>query len=48
MKHLPNLGFKSTYSLEEELRITIPKLLEYKERIEAKRNFIMPKIKWAD
>jgi nucleoside-diphosphate-sugar epimerase len=48
MKHLPDLGFKPTNSLEDELRITIPKLLEYKERIEAKRNFIMPKIKWAD
>jgi len=47
MKHLPNLGFKPTYTLEDELRITIPKLMEYKDRIEAKRQSIMPKIKWT-
>jgi len=47
MEHLPNLGFKPTYSLEDELRITLPKLIEYKERIEAKRECIMPKVKWT-
>jgi UDP-sulfoquinovose synthase len=47
MKHLPNLGFKPTYTLEDELRITIPKLMEYKDRIEAKRQSIMPKVKWT-
>jgi len=47
MKHLPNLGFKPTYTLEEELRITIPKLMEFKDRIEAKKHTIDPKIKWA-
>jgi len=47
MKHLPDLGFKPTNTLEEELRITIPKLLEYKERIEAKRETILPKIQWT-
>ena len=48
MNHLPSLGFKPTYSLEDELRITLPKLLEYKDRIEAKRQYIMPKVKWTD
>jgi nucleoside-diphosphate-sugar epimerase len=47
MKHLPDLGFKPTYSLEDELRITIPKLMKYSERIEAKREIIMPKVKWT-
>ena len=36
MKHLPNLEFRPTYSLDAELRITIP-VKEYRERIEAKR-----------
>jgi nucleoside-diphosphate-sugar epimerase len=48
MKNLPNLGFKPTNTLEEELHITIPKLLKYKERIEVKRDTINPKIKWSD
>ena len=48
MKHLPNLGFKPTNSLEEELHITIPKLIKYKDRIEAKRETIKPKIKWSN
>ncbi len=47
MNHLPDLGFKPTMTLEEELHITIPKLIEYKDRIEAKKHAIMPKIKWT-
>ena len=47
MKHLPNLGFKPEFSLEDELRITIPKLIEYKERIESVKEAIDPKIKWT-
>ena len=47
MKHLPNLGFKPEFSLEDELRITIPKLIEYKDRIEAVKEAIDPKIKWT-
>ena len=47
MKHLPDLGFKPENSLDEELRITIPKLIQYKDRIEAKRSRIMPTIKWG-
>jgi len=47
MEHLPNLGFKPTNSLEDELHITIPKLMEYKDRIEAMRHTIDPKIKWT-
>lgn len=46
MEHLPKLGFNPTYSLEDELKITIPKLMEYRDRIEAKRGRIMPTITW--
>ena len=47
MKHLPDLGFKPTHSLDDELRITLPKLVEYKDRIEAKRECIKPTIYWS-
>jgi UDP-sulfoquinovose synthase len=43
---LKKLGFKPTNTLDDELRLTIPKLIEYKERIEAKRDKIMPTIFW--
>jgi nucleoside-diphosphate-sugar epimerase len=46
-KRLPDLGFKPTNTLEDELRVTIPKLMEYRDRIEAKRQCIMPKVKWT-
>lgn len=46
-ENLPNLGFKPTNTLDDELRITIPKLIQYKERIEAKRDRILPTIYWT-
>jgi len=47
MKHLPELGFKPTFTLDDELRITLPKLMKYKNRIEAKRECIKPTIYWS-
>ncbi len=47
MENLPNLGFKPTNTLEDELRITIPKLMQFKDRIEAKRDRILPTIYWT-
>lgn len=44
--HLRDLGFKPTHTLDDELRITIPKLMEYRKRIEEKSDHIMPTIKW--
>ena len=44
--HLRDLGFKPTHTLDDELRITLPKLMEYKKRIEEKSKHIMPTIKW--
>jgi UDP-sulfoquinovose synthase len=46
-ENLPRLGFKPTNTLDDELRITIPKLIQYKERIEAKRDRILPTIYWT-
>jgi UDP-sulfoquinovose synthase len=43
---LPALGFKPTYSLDDELRVTIPTLALFKERIEAKKEHIKPTIYW--
>ena len=43
---LPALGFKPSFDLDSELRLTIPKLIKYKSRIEKKKKNIMPKIKW--
>ena len=48
MELLPKLGFKPTNTLDDELRMTIPKLMQYKERIEAKRDRIMPTIRWKN
>ena len=43
---LPSLGFKPTNDLDTELRLTIPKLMKYRSRIEEKKEAIMPKINW--
>jgi UDP-sulfoquinovose synthase len=45
-ERLPKLGFKPTNTLDDDLRLTIPKLSKYRERIEAKRDRIMPTILW--
>jgi UDP-sulfoquinovose synthase len=45
---LPALGFKPINDLDTELRLTIPKLIKYKDRIEEKKAAIMPKIKWSN
>jgi UDP-sulfoquinovose synthase len=43
---LPALGFKPTFSLDDELRVTIPALAAFKGRIEAKKDHIKPTIYW--
>jgi nucleoside-diphosphate-sugar epimerase len=45
-ERLPGLGFKPTNDLDAELRLTIPKLMRYRNRILEKKEAIMPKIKW--
>ena len=46
-QNLRKLGFKPTFTLDDELRQTFPKLIKYKDRIEAKREAIEPKVYWA-
>ncbi|MFQ6053889.1 MAG: NAD-dependent epimerase/dehydratase family protein, partial [Candidatus Bathyarchaeia archaeon] len=46
-ENLRRLGFRPIHTLEQELRITLSKLMGYRDRIEAKRNVIMPTIYWA-
>lgn len=43
---LYNLGFKPTNTLDDELQITIKELLRWKDRIETKKDRIMPTIYW--
>ncbi len=43
---LPALGFRSTNDIDDELRLTIPRLMKYRKRIEAVKESILPKIKW--
>jgi len=43
---LPALGFRPINDLDDELRLTIPKVMKYKDRIQAYRGVIDPKIKW--
>ena len=45
-ENLYKLGFNPTHSIDQELRITLSKLMDYKDRIEAKRDKIMPTIYW--
>lgn len=44
---LRKLGFKPTHTLDQELKITLSKLLEHKDRIEEKREAILPTIFWS-
>ena len=48
MNHLPDLGFIPAQSLQEELALTLEILMMYRERIEFKKDSIMPKIKWRN
>jgi UDP-sulfoquinovose synthase len=43
---LYKLGFKPTNMLDDELKITLKELLRWRERIEAKKERIMPTVKW--
>ncbi len=43
---LLKLGFRPQQDLDAELRLTLPKLMRYRRRIEARKKHIMPTIKW--
>lgn len=43
---LKALGFKPTKTLDQELDIMLKDLIQHRERIEAKKHVILPKIRW--
>jgi nucleoside-diphosphate-sugar epimerase len=43
---LYQLGFRATHSLEEELEIMLTDLSKYKRRLIAKKDQILPKVRW--
>ena len=43
---LRELGFKPTKTLQQELRVMLKDLIPYRERIEEKKDVILPKIRW--
>lgn len=43
---LRDLGFKPTLSIEEEMEVTMNRLMRYRSRIEEKREHIMPETWW--
>ena len=45
-ERLPALGFRPTNDIDDELRLTIPRLMKHRGRIEAVKESILPKIKW--
>ncbi|MBN1286216.1 MAG: NAD-dependent epimerase/dehydratase family protein [Anaerolineae bacterium] len=45
-QHLFDLGYQPTHDMEAELRIMINDLVRYRDRIEAKRDLLIPEIRW--
>lgn len=46
-KHLLKLGYRPTHDMETELEIMLIDLMKYKDRIEAKKQFLIPCIHWC-
>jgi UDP-sulfoquinovose synthase len=40
------LGYKPTHDVEAEMKIMLADLMKYRERIERKREVLIPKIRW--
>jgi len=45
-QHLFDLGYQPTHDVEAEMKIMLSDLLEYRERIEAKRAALIPDVRW--
>lgn len=45
-QQLLNLGYKPTHDVEEEIRTMLIDLIKYKNRIEAKKEALIPDIRW--
>jgi len=45
-RHLLHLGYKPTHDVEQEMRIMIQDLIKYRDRIEEKRELLIPEVRW--
>jgi UDP-sulfoquinovose synthase len=45
-QHLLDLGYKPTHDVEKEIGIMLEDLIKYKERIEARKEALIPDIRW--
>lgn len=45
-QHLLNLGYKPTHDVEAEMKIMLQDLMKYRERIQAKREALIPDVRW--
>jgi len=45
-RHLLHLGYQPTHDVEHEMRIMIKDLMKYKNRIEEKREVLIPEVRW--
>jgi len=45
-KHLLDLGYQPTHGVEQEMRIMMKDLIKYKDRIEEKRECLIPEVRW--
>jgi UDP-sulfoquinovose synthase len=45
-QHLLDLGYQPTHDMESELRIVLSDLMNYRGRIEARREALLPDIRW--
>ncbi|RMF38269.1 MAG: NAD-dependent epimerase/dehydratase family protein [Chloroflexi bacterium] len=45
-QHLLDLGYRPTHDVEAEMRLMIQDLMKYRERIEAKREVLIPDVRW--
>lgn len=45
-KHLLDLGYKPTHDVEKEINILLKDLIKYRDRIEARKEALIPDIRW--
>jgi UDP-sulfoquinovose synthase len=45
-EHLLSMGYKPTHDVEAEIRVTLQDLMRYTDRIEAKRDILLPDVRW--
>ena len=45
-EHLLNLGYRPTRDVDAEMRIMLQDLIRYRDRIEAKKDALIPDVRW--